>query len=647
MDYSKVADTIISAIGKNNFVAASHCATRLRLIVQDVSKINQEKLDACPDIKGTVYIDGQYQIIIGPGRVEQVYSQLIKKTHLKEMSPDEIKEIKVDNKKPNIIVSFTKLMADIFIPLIPAIVSGGLLLSLFTLLTVRNLFGANSVVDTFPQIKGIVGYMQLIGMTPYVFLPALVGFTATKRFGGSAYIGAIIGMAMIMPHLLNGSDLTMFMSSGKMTYSNLLGSSFKQVEYQGQVFPAIVISWVAANAEKLLKKIMPNSMNYIFTPMITIFVVGAIAFAAVGPLITNLSNIILQGAVAVYNFSGFIGSAILGILYPLLVITGLQQSLPAIETQILSNANLGGDFIFPIVTIANLAQAGACLSVLFLSKSKKQRGVATSSGISALMGITEPAIFGVNLKMRYPFYCGMIASGIAGIFIGLNDVVGNTLGVTGIIGFLSVPTDSYIPFILCSLFSMVLGFAITLIYGKITELSKKDELHKVSNAMLGAQTIITPVSGNVISLSDTNDDVFSAELMGKGAAIEPTDGNVYAVADGTVTVAYLTKHAYGMKTKAGAEVLIHIGINTVNLKGKYFTSNVKQGDIVKKGDVLGTFDVDEIKSAGYDPTVMLVITNTNEFSDIVKIATKVSKGDKILELTPPDTAVAGQLVEQS
>lgn len=645
MDYNKVADTIISAVGKNNFVAASHCATRLRLIVHDVSKIDQDALDDCADIKGTVFIDGQYQIIIGPGRVEQVYNRLISKTHLKEMTPDEIKEIKVENKKPNVFVAFTKLMADIFIPLIPAVVSGGLLISLFTILTVPNLFGQQSVVQMFPQIKGIVGYMQLIGMTPYVFLPALVGYTATKRFGGSPYIGALIGMAMIMPHLITSSDLTMAIGTGKMNYANLLGSSFKQIEYQGQVFPAIVISWIVAKFEKYVKKIMPHSLNYIFTPMVTIFVVGALAFAVVGPFIANLSNIILHGAVQLYNLTGFIGSAILGALYPLLVITGLQQSLPAIETQILSNANLGGDFIFPIVTVANLAQAGACLAVLFITKSKKQRGVAASSGISALMGITEPAIFGINLKLRYPFYCGMIASGVAGIFIGINDIVANTLGVTGIIGFLSVPTNSYLAFGFSCAIAILLGFTITLVYGKVYALSKTKEMHKVSESMIGFEDIMTPVSGNVISLKDTNDDVFSSELMGQGAAIEPDDGNVYAVADGTITVAYPTKHDYGMKTDEGAEVLIHLGINTVNLKGKYFTSNVKQGAVVKKGDLLGTFDLNEIESAGYDATVMLVITNTTDFSSVETIADKVKTGDDILQLTPPETALDTQLVE--
>ncbi len=561
------------------------------------------------------------------------------------MTPDEIKEIKVENKKPNVFVAFTKLMADIFIPLIPAVVSGGLLISLFTILTVPNLFGQQSVVQMFPQIKGIVGYMQLIGMTPYVFLPALVGYTATKRFGGSPYIGALIGMAMIMPHLITSSDLTMAIGTGKMNYANLLGSSFKQIEYQGQVFPAIVISWIVAKFEKYVKKIMPHSLNYIFTPMVTIFVVGALAFAVVGPFIANLSNIILHGAVQLYNLTGFIGSAILGALYPLLVITGLQQSLPAIETQILSNANLGGDFIFPIVTVANLAQAGACLAVLFITKSKKQRGVAASSGISALMGITEPAIFGINLKLRYPFYCGMIASGVAGIFIGINDIVANTLGVTGIIGFLSVPTNSYLAFGFSCAIAILLGFTITLVYGKVYALSKTKEMHKVSESMIGFEDIMTPVSGNVISLKDTNDDVFSSELMGQGAAIEPDDGNVYAVADGTITVAYPTKHAYGMKTDEGAEVLIHLGINTVNLKGKYFTSNVKQGAVVKKGDLLGTFDLNEIESAGYDATVMLVITNTTDFSSVETIADKVKTGDDILQLTPPETALDTQLVE--
>lgn len=450
---------------------------------------------------------------------------------------------------------------------------------------------------------------------------------------------------MIMPHLITSSDLTMAIGTGKMNYANLLGSSFKQIEYQGQVFPAIVISWIVAKFEKYVKKIMPHSLNYIFTPMVTIFVVGALAFAVVGPFIANLSNIILHGAVQLYNLTGFIGSAILGALYPLLVITGLQQSLPAIETQILSNANLGGDFIFPIVTVANLAQAGACLAVLFITKSKKQRGVAASSGISALMGITEPAIFGINLKLRYPFYCGMIASGVAGIFIGINDIVANTLGVTGIIGFLSVPTNSYLAFGFSCAIAILLGFTITLVYGKVYALSKTKEMHKVSESMIGFEDIMTPVSGNVISLKDTNDDVFSSELMGQGAAIEPDDGNVYAVADGTITVAYPTKHAYGMKTDEGAEVLIHLGINTVNLKGKYFTSNVKQGAVVKKGDLLGTFDLNEIESAGYDATVMLVITNTTDFSSVETIADKVKTGDDILQLTPPETALDTQLVE--
>ncbi|MFD1471935.1 glucose PTS transporter subunit IIA [Companilactobacillus mishanensis] len=636
MDYEKIADVIISAVGKNNFIAASHCATRIRLIVKNVSKINQTKLDDNPDIKGTVYIDGQYQIIIGPGHVDHVYSLLIAKTHLKEMTPDEIKKIKVDDKKSNPFVQFIKLMADIFIPVIPAIVAGGLLISLYTILTTPHLFGSASVVQNFPQIRGLVGLMQLLGMTPYVFLPALIGYTATKRFGGTPYLGALIGMAMIMPHIISGGGLNLALDAGRSTYAQIFGTPLKSINYQGQVFPAIVISWLLSIFEKYLKKYMPSSMNYIFTPLLTLFTMGTFAFVAVGPLITYLSNVILAGAVFLYNFSGFLGSAVLGALYPLLVITGLQQSLPAIETQILSNHSLGGDFIFPIVTVANLAQAGACLAVLFTSKNKKQRGVASSAGFSALMGITEPAIFGVNLKLRYPFYCGMIASGIAGIFIGIYDVVGQTLGVTGIIGFLSVSSGDYLPFIATSLLSIVLGFSITLVYGKSVALNKKKTFKEVATSMLGTETLTTPVSGNVINLTDTNDEVFSSELMGKGAAIEPTDDNVYAVADGTITVAYPTKHAYGLKTKNGAEVLVHLGINTVNLQGKYFTSNVKQGDEVKQGDLLGTFDLDQIKKEGYDPTVMVVITNTASYSNIEKTNEEVAKGNTILQLTTPE-----------
>jgi PTS system, glucose subfamily, IIA component len=341
-----------------------------------------------------------------------------------------------------------------------------------------------------------------------------------------------------------------------------------------------------------------------------------------------------------YNTTGFIGTAIFGTFYSPIVITGLHQSFPAIETQLLTNiAKTGGDFFFPIASMANAAQGAACLAIFFISKDKKQKGLASSAGLSALLGITEPAIFGVNLKLRYPFICAMIASGIACIFIGIFHVLSSALGAAGIIGFISFPPKYYLPFFISILISIALGFTLTYVYGmkfdKVTTakpVENKDSDEDSSE--VADELIAAPVSGELISLKDVNDQVFSAEIMGKGAAIKPTDNNVYAVADGTVTVAYATKHAYGIKTNDGAEVLIHLGIDTVDLKGQHFTSNVKQGDTVKKGDLLGTFDIEKIQAAGYDPTVMIVVTNTTAYGDVDKLnKTDVKSGDDIVALT--------------
>ena len=640
MNHEQVAGRVLNYVGRDNLIAAAHCATRLRLVVKDEKKIDQKGLDNDDDVKGTFSMNGQYQIIIGPGDVDKVYDFLIQKTGLKTVTPDDLKNLAADGKKTNPIMAFVKLLSDIFVPLIPALVAGGLLMALNNVLTSPNLFGAQSVVQMYPGMKGVAELINLLASAPFTFMPVLIGFSATKRFGGNPYLGAAIGMAMVMPALVNGYDVANVMAAGKMTYWNVFGLKVAQAGYQGQVLPVLAVAWILATIEKWLHKHMPATLDFIFTPLLAVIVTGLLTFIGVGPIMRVVSDGLTNGIVWMYNTTGFIGTAIFGTFYSPIVITGLHQSFPAIETQLLTNiAKTGGDFFFPIASMANAAQGAACLAIFFISKDKKQKGLASSAGLSALLGITEPAIFGVNLKLRYPFICAMIASGIACIFIGIFHVLSSALGAAGIIGFISFPPKYYLPFFISILISIALGFTLTYVYGmkfdKVTTakpVENKDSDEDSSE--VADELIAAPVSGELISLKDVNDQVFSAEIMGKGAAIKPTDNNVYAVADGTVTVAYATKHAYGIKTNDGAEVLIHLGIDTVDLKGQNFTSNVKQGDTVKKGDLLGTFDIEKIQAAGYDPTVMIVVTNTTAYGDVDKLnKTDVKSGDDIVALT--------------
>ncbi|CAJ2231680.1 sucrose-specific PTS transporter subunit IIBC [Companilactobacillus paralimentarius] len=638
MNHEQVADRVLKYVGRDNLIAAAHCATRLRLVVKDEKKIDQKGLDNDDDVKGTFSINGQYQIIIGPGDVDKVYDFLIQKTGLKTVTPDDLKNLATNGKKANPIMAFVKLLSDIFVPLIPALVAGGLLMALNNVLTSPNLFGAQSVVQMYPGMKGVAELINLLASAPFTFMPVLIGFSATKRFGGNPYLGAAIGMAMVMPALVNGYDVANVMAAGKMTYWNVFGLKVAQAGYQGQVLPVLAVAWILATIEKWLHKHMPATLDFIFTPLLAVIVTGLLTFIGVGPIMRVVSDGLTNGIVWMYNATGFVGTAIFGTFYSPIVITGLHQSFPAIETQLLTNiAKTGGDFFFPIASMANAAQGAACLAVFFLSKDKKQKGLASSAGLSALLGITEPAIFGVNLKLRYPFICAMVASGIASIFIGIFHVLSSALGAAGIIGFISFPPKYYLPFFISILISIALGFTLTYLYGiKFDKVTTAKPVEKADDDTVAVadELIAAPVSGELIQLKDVNDQVFSAEIMGKGAAIKPIDNNVYAVADGTVTVAYATKHAYGIKTNDGAEVLIHLGIDTVDLKGQYFTSNVKQGDTVKKGDLLGTFDIEKIQTAGYDPTVMIVVTNTMSYGDVDKLnKTDVKSGDDIVALT--------------
>ncbi|KRL47129.1 sucrose-specific PTS transporter subunit IIBC [Lacticaseibacillus manihotivorans] len=638
MDHKKAAQDILKDLGPDNIVAAAHCATRLRLVIKDEKQIDQKALDTNDAVKGTFRVNGQYQIIIGPGDVDKVYAHLIEMTGLKEVTPDDLKKVSSDDKKTNPLMALVKVLSDIFVPLIPALVAGGLLMALNNVLTSGGLFGPQSLVQMYPGIKGFAEMINTFASAPFAFLPILLGFSATRRFGGNAYLGATMGMIMVMPALVNGYAVSEALATGKMTYWNIFGWHIAQAGYQGQVLPVLVVAFILAVVEKWLHKHMPATLDFIFTPMISIIFVAFITFAFVGPILRIVGDGLTNGIVTAYDASGAVGSTIFGLVYSPIVITGLHQSFPAIETQLLSNiAKTGGDFFFPIASMANAAQGAACLAVFFLTKNAKEKGLATSAGLSALLGITEPAIFGVNLKRRFPFFAGMIGSAVGCLIVGLFGIRSSALGAAGLIGFISIPVKFYAPFFMGLALSIVVAFSGTFIWGKRNmeaDEEDPDATDTVTADTVNDSVIAAPVAGQLVSLKSVNDQVFSSEMMGKGAAIIPSDETIKSPVTGVITVAYPTKHAYGITAEDGAEVLIHLGIDTVKLNGEHFTSNVKQGDHVNVSDQLGTMDLKAIKDAGYDPTVMIVVTNTATYASVNRIqGEQVKACDPVVALT--------------
>ena len=661
MDYSKVAKQVIDAVGKDNLVAAAHCATRLRLVLKDDSIINQKALDDNADVKGTFKTDGQYQVIIGPGDVNFVYAEIIKETGLKEVSTDDLKQIAASGKKFNPIMALIKLLSDIFVPIIPALVAGGLLMALGNFLTSKGLFGSQSLVQMYPAIKGLSDMIQLMSAAPFWFLPILVGISAAKRFGANQFLGASIGMIMVAPGAANIIGLTAKDLIGKAStigayteFWDIFGMHVKQTSYIYQVIPVLAAVWILSYLEKFFHKKLPSAVDFTFTPLLSVMITGFLTFTVVGPVMLLVSNGITDAIVWLYNTTSFIGMSIFGGTYSLIVMTGLHQSFPAIETQLLSawrNGSGHGDFIFVVASMANVAQGAATFAILFLTKNAKTKGLASSAGVSALLGITEPALFGVNLKYKFPFFCALIGSAVGALFAGLFQVVAVSLGSAGFLGFLSIDAKSIPFYFLCEVIAFAIAFALTYFYGKTkaadvfaaeatveaaVETVEKEvaEEQVVENEnSLQNETILAPVAGEVVALADVNDPVFSSGAMGQGLAIKPSEGVVYAPADAEVTIEFATGHAYGLKTSNGAEILIHVGIDTVSMNGEGFNHTVAQGDKVKAGDVLGTFDSAKIAAAGLEDTTMVIVTNTADYASVTPVGQgSVSKGDAVIEV---------------
>ena len=466
MNYKKSAAEILQAIGgKENIDAMAHCATRLRLVLKDESLVDEKELSEMDVVKGTFSTGGQYQIIIGSGTVNKLFAELESITGKEAAMTSEVKA--EGNKNMNPFQRFVKMLSDIFVPIIPAIVAGGLLMGINNILTAPGIFyDKQSLIEVHNQFKGLAEMINIFANAPFTLLPILIGFSAAKRFGGNAFLGAALGMILVHPELMSAYDYPKALEEGKEIPSwNVLGLEINQVGYQGQVLPMLVAAYILANLEKGLRKVVPAVLDNLLTPLLSILVTAFLTFLFVGPITRTLGYWLSDGLTWLYEFGGAIGGLIFGLLYAPIVITGMHHSFIAIETQLIADsASTGGSFIFPIATMSNIAQGAAALAAFFIIKeNKKLKGVASAAGISALLGITEPAMFGVNLKLRYPFIGAIVGSGIGSAYISFFKVKAIALGTAGLPGFISISgqNNGWLHYGIAMLITFIVAFAVT------------------------------------------------------------------------------------------------------------------------------------------------------------------------------------------
>ena len=668
MDHAKVAGEVVEAVGgASNISAAAHCATRLRLVIADESKINQQALDDNEDLKGTFAAGGMFQIIVGPGDVDQVYANMVANHGVREVSKDEAKE--EAEKGGNLFSRFIKMIADIFVPILPALVAGGLMMAINNVMTAEGLFGAQSLTQMYPGIADYAALINMVSSAAFASLPVLVGFSAAKRFGGNVYLGAAIGAAMVSSDLLNAWNTGAALAGeATVSYWHIFGMDVAKIGYQAQVIPTLAVTYVMCLIEKNLHKVLKGTADFLLTPLITMLVTGFLAFTIIGPVTRVAAEYLTWGINWTYSTLGVFGGLLFGLVYSPIVVTGLHQSFPAIEIPLLPVNGGVGDFIFPVASMANVAQGAAALAVFFKTRDAKLKGLAGAGGASAVFGITEPAIFGVNLRLRWPFFCAMAAAAIGSAGVALLNVRGQALGAAGFVGFVSIIPKSIPAYLALEVLVFVLSFGFTFAYamtrGKADmegrAPAKKEAVvaaavaapaggaapaatpaaapaPSFSDEAKADLSVSSPLAGTVVPLEQVKDESFAKGMLGPGIGIEPADGLVVAPFDGKVTVAFPTGHAYGLKSASGVQVLIHVGMDTVKLDGKGFTPRVAKGDIVRRGDVLAEVDLGVIRAAGYETITPVVVTNKKKLGAVTPVASgEIQRGDALLDVAPKE-----------
>lgn len=464
-ELNKSARQIVEAVGgAENIAAATHCVTRLRFALIDESKVDQEMLDQIDVVKGSFSTNGQFQVVIGQGTVNKVYAELVKETGIGESTKDEVK--KASEKNMNPLQRAVKTLADIFIPILPAIVTAGLLMGINNILTAEGIFfSTKSIVQVYPQWADLANMINLIAGTAFTFLPALIGWSAVKRFGGNPLLGIVLGVMLVHPDLLNAWGYGAAEQSGEIPVWNLFGLEVQKVGYQGQVLPILLASYMLAKIEVFLTKRTPEGIQLLVVAPITLLLTGFASFIIIGPITFAIGNVLTSGLISVFGSFAALGGLLYGGFYSVLVITGMHHTFLAVDLQLIGS-KLGGTFLWPMLALSNIAQGSAALAMMFIVKDEKQKGLSLTSGISAYLGITEPAIFGVNLRYRFPFIIAMVSSGLAGMYISSQGVLASSVGVGGVPGIFSIMSQYWGAFAIGMAIVLIVPFAGTYAYAR-------------------------------------------------------------------------------------------------------------------------------------------------------------------------------------
>ncbi|MEC1601161.1 MULTISPECIES: beta-glucoside-specific PTS transporter subunit IIABC [Bacillus] len=592
MDYDKLSRDILQLVGgEENVQRVIHCMTRLRFNLYDNSKADRSQLEQLPGVMGTNISGEQFQIIIG-NDVPKVYQAILQNSSLSDE-----KSAGASGQKKNVLSAVFDVISGVFTPILPAIAGAGMIKGLVALAVTFGWMAEESQVHVI---------LSAVGDGAFYFLPLLLAMSAARKFGSNPYVAAAIAAAILHP------NLTALLGSGKPI--SFIGLPVTAATYSSTVIPILLAIWIASYVEKWIDRITHSSLKLIVVPTLTLLIVVPLTLITVGPLGAILGEYLSVGVNYLFAHAGLVAMILLAGTFSLIIMTGMHYAL--VPIMINNIAQNGHDYLLPAMFLANMGQAGASFAVFLRSRNKKFKSLALTTSVTALMGITEPAMYGVNMRLKKPFAAALLGGAAGGAFYGVTGVASYIVG--GNAGLPSIPVfigPTFIYAIIGLVIAFVAGTAAAYLIGFEDVPSESDQQPSVTNGHEGSGEIIhSPIKGEVKVLSEVNDGVFSAGIMGKGFAIEPEEGEVVSPVNGSVTTVFKTKHAIGITSDQGAEILIHIGVDTVKLEGQWFTSHVKEGDKVSPGDPLVSFDLEQIKAAGYDVITPVIVTNTDRYS---------------------------------
>ncbi len=627
MENREIAEKVIELVGgKENIQSVAHCATRLRIITADKEKINMKAVENLDKVKGSFFNSGQYQIIFGTGLVNKIYDEV--QSILGTSVTANATPIK---KEGTTFQRAVRTFGDVFVPIIPVLVATGLFMGLRGLLTQEaflSIFGMSS--DSLPD--NFILFTQVLTDTAFAFLPALVCWSTFRIFGGNPVIGIVIGLMLVSPSLPNAYEV------GQQTASPLYFFGFiPVVGYQGSVLPAFITGIVGSKIEKFLKKKIPDAIDLIVTPFLILLSSSLLALFVIGPIFHQVELIVLAVVEKLLVLPLGIGGLIYGCFGQLLGIFGIHHILNFLEISMLSQT--GWNMLNPIGTCGNMAQAGAVLAIAIKAKNTKMKQIAYPSALSATLGITEPAVFGVTLRLGKPFIMSMIAGGVGGFLASILGLKATGMALTGIPGTLLYLNNQLPIYLFVNVVAMAVAFALTYTIGykevpeeaEQTTTPIQTTIESVSTLENSEEVVLcAALSGKVIPLEEVEDEVFNKGILGQGVAIMPKEGKVFAPCDGVISTIPSTKHAIGIAGAADSEILIHVGMDTVKLEGKYFNCKVKTGDTIKKGDILLEFDMNAIQSAGYTLVTPMVICNSDDYNIDIIASGEIQTGVELI-----------------